>query len=188
MPGRWGYFVDKEPYDKICLPHHLLGSPKHLREAIRHEFMHDITLNLCSGHDPRWFAEAMATLVEGRVNRASWAYFQSVPRDWHGPTELVSAHASDHREAGSADAVTLAYDQSSFLALYLFQNGGVDKLKALLHAIGDESLFHNLERIALGRTRADVALRHIYGWSEDELFHRTLRWIQSSDRIPEPAF
>lgn len=187
MPARWGYFVDKVPYDKICLPHHLLQMPRLLRKAIRHEFMHAITLNLCNGHDPRWLAEAMSTLVEGRISGTSWNHFQMSPRDWLNPAHLIGMLTTDHREPEKASAVTLAYDQSSFLGLFLFNDGGAERIGRMLRAIGEESILTNVELQILGRTRADGALRRVYRLSEDELFAKTLGWIRSG-RVPEPPF
>jgi hypothetical protein len=187
MPARYGYFVDKTPYDKICLPAKLLSDPEELRRGVRHEFMHAITMNLCNGHDPRWLAEAMSTLVEGRLSRSSWRYFRENPERWANPSHLIGSVTTDHRDPQRRDFVALGYDQCSFVGLYLYRNGGPEKLKELLAAVGDESLRHNLELQVLNRTRADGALRHVYGMSEHDLFERVLTWVRESEP-PEPAF
>src|SRR5579862_636739 len=174
MPGRWGFFVDKVPYDKICLPYHLLHDAAELRRGIRHEFMHAITTNLANGHDPRWLAEAMSTLVEGRLSQRSWEFFKHSPGSWLNPEHLVGTLTTDHRDPEKAAAVTLAYDQASFLGLFLYLDGGAERTAALLKAVGDESLLLNLELEALGRTRADGALRRVYHVSERVLFEQTL--------------
>jgi len=187
MPGRWGYFVDKVPYDKICLPHNLLDEPTEMRRTVRHEFMHSITLNLSNGHAPRWLAEGMSTLVEGRVSPQGWDRLAHSPDAWLDPAKLVGALTGDFRDPSKLGAVALAYDQASLLGLFLYLDGGADRTGALLRAAGDESLLLNVELEVLGRTRVDGALRRVYHVSEEELFDRALAWVHNS-RIPSPAF
>lgn len=180
MPARWGYFVDKKPYDKICLPHDLLRNKLELRRAVRHEFMHDISWNKTNGHDPRWLSEALATLAEDRLNADSWDAFRRDPKLWLSPTELVGMLGADQRRSDGTRGIRLAYDQASFIARYLADRGGTPKLADLLEAIGNESILRNVELLALNRTRTDGALRHIYRLSEDACFERTLNWVESS--------
>jgi hypothetical protein len=187
MPGRWGYFVDKVPYDKICLPHHLMANHSQLREGIRHEFMHAITLNLSNGHDPRWLAEAMATLAEGRVNARSWNYFRENPSDWLNPARLTGRVGSDQRNEDTIESIVVAYDQCSFLALYLYSLGGEKKLRETVLAISNESVVHNLRLQLLGRNRTDNALRRVYGVSEQGLFDKTLQWVRDNP-VAKPAY
>ncbi|HTQ08501.1 MAG TPA: hypothetical protein VMI31_00370 [Fimbriimonadaceae bacterium] len=187
MPGRWGYYIDKFPYDKVCLPSDLLENLPRLRRAVRHEFMHVITHNLCGGHDPRWLAEAMSTLVEGRVSAHSWEHFKANQETWLGPTALVSMLTTDLRDPASLETIGYAYDQASFLGLFLYLDGGAGRLSALLRGVGDESLLLNLELEALSRTRTDGALRRVYHVSEPDLFNRTLAWVRTAS-MPKPAF
>src|SRR6185436_10073829 len=52
--GRFGYFVDKYPYDKICVPTRDMSDTQRLRSTVMHEFAHAVVLNLADGHAPRW--------------------------------------------------------------------------------------------------------------------------------------
>jgi hypothetical protein len=184
MPGRWGYFVDKEPYDKICLPYHLTIDLPNLRRTIQHEFMHVITWNLTDGHAPRWLSEAMSTYAEDRLDAAVWKGLKTGSANWMTLSEVDALVSADNRDEKKRAAISFAYTQANLVARYLAATGGDPKIGVLLRAIGDESFLHNLEGALLARSRTDSALRRIYGISEHDLFVLALEWVRAT---PIPA-
>src|SRR5579862_6859112 len=59
-----GYWVNKEPYDKICLPFYLLDDETELAKAMAHEYAHVICGGLTSDHAPTWLHEAISMTAE----------------------------------------------------------------------------------------------------------------------------
>jgi hypothetical protein len=170
MPGRWGYFVDKTPYDKICVPHHLVHDVPNLIRTIQHEFMHDISTNVTNGHIPRWFSEAMSTYAEGRFDAAALNEWRGSQAEWLSSVQLDALVSTDNRQANLQRSISRAYAQANFIARYLSTLGGDAKLAELLRELGDESFLHNLETQLLLRSRMDASLRRVYRLSESELF------------------
>lgn len=179
MPGRWGYFVDKVPYDKICLPYHLAFDPPNLTRTIQHEFMHQITLNLSGGHAPRWLEEALSTYAEGRPTAAAWNAFKSGEWTWLLAGDVNLEISRDNRDGHHLQAISRAYAQANLVAHFLVAKDGEEKVGLLLRAIGDESLTHSLGEI-MGRSKTDSALRDVYKLSEREVFETAFDWIRST--------
>jgi len=177
MPGRWGYFVDKVPYDKICLPYHLTEDLNRLAATTRHEFMHDITLNLTAGHASRWLSEGMSTYVEGYDPRSAVRDFQQGTAEWVSPTLLVGLFNVDNRREDRRSDIGHAYAQSNLLVRYLALQGGEPSLADLLHALGNESFKESLEIGMLSRTHVDEALRKVYHLTEAQLFRSAGEWV-----------
>lgn len=179
MPGRWGYFVDKIPYDKICLPWHLVKDYRELSRTVRHEFMHGITLNLGNGHAPSWLSEGLSTLVEGGYVNSSARGWRSGKLEWMTAGELNRVTSLDDREAAHLSPRIAAYDQANAVVSFLANEGGDRRLENLLRTIGDDSWRHGLEERILGRSRTDLALREVYGVSESEAFDQAHSWVMS---------
>jgi hypothetical protein len=177
MPGRWGYFIDKVPYDKICIPHHLLRDLDNLILTVKHEFMHDITTNVTNGKIPRWFGEGMSTLAEGRFDQTSLDDWRHSRAEWHNSIELDALVASDNRDAEKRREISRAYSQANFIARYLETLGGEPTLAALLRALGDETFLHNLQNQVHLWSRMEGGLRRVYGLSESEVFERAHAFV-----------
>lgn len=180
MPGRWGYFVDKVPYDKICLPHHLASDLPDLSRTIRHEFMHVITHNLSGGNATRWLAEAMSTYAERYFDRRHWDAVRSGEIRWLSPLDISVAAGQDNRDQALRGSINQGYSQSNLIARYLASQGGDTKLSQFLRALGDDSFLPSFEEHVLGRNPMHMALRKVYGISEKELFENAFEWVRSS--------
>jgi hypothetical protein len=177
MPGRYGYFVDKVPYDKICLPYHLSNDPSELVKTVRHEFMHGITLHLSNGNDPRWLTEALATYIEDRdVNRYIPAW-RNKTINWLSPDELNGALEKDNRDESRQTRTAFAYSQACAIARFLVSSGGERRLGELLEALGKGTIIHGLGERFLGRSRTDSAMREVYGFGEAEGFEYAKDWV-----------
>jgi hypothetical protein len=182
MPGRWGYFVDKDPYDKICLPHHLLANPGELVRTTRHEFMHDITLNLSSGKASRWLSEGLSTYAEDRRDPKAVLDFQTGAADWANPVDLVGLLTVDNRREEMQRSIHLAYAQSNLIVRYLVSQYGETELGSLLQTLGDESFFGSLQTELMSRSHVDTALRKQLHLSEMELFEKAHEWVRAQAR------
>jgi hypothetical protein len=167
----YGYCVDKHPYDKICLPSHLIGDPRQFFEATAHEYAHVISLNLSQGRAPRWLGEAISVLVERPLDRYALRQFRSGRWRWRAPDELEGMFDvnSDDQEG-----VYRAYQQAGLIGRYLASIGDASMLRRLLVEHAQEGLWPSLRRSVLGKSRTDNALKAVYGFGEAELFARTL--------------
>lgn len=179
MPGRWGYFVDKVPYDKICMPTRLAFNSLELRATTQHEFMHAITLNLTNGHESRWLSEALSMYAENRNSNRQWNRWRQGLDAWMSPHEANILIATDSRNAAQRPLIALAYAQAHAVAKYLVHVGGEMKLGRFLRTVGNESFGFNLRSRLLGHNRVDAALRAKYRMSEAEAFRRTYDWVMS---------
>ncbi|HRI43307.1 MAG TPA: hypothetical protein PLL78_05275 [Fimbriimonadaceae bacterium] len=167
----YGYCVDKHPYDKICLPSHLISDPRQFFEATAHEYAHVISLNLSQGRAPRWLGEAISVLVERPLDRYALRQFRSGRWAWRAPEDLEGMFDvnSDDR-----DGVYRAYQQAGLIGRYLAESGDSAKLRQLLVEHAREGLWPSLRRSIAGRSRTDNALRAVYGLGEAELFQKAL--------------
>ena len=180
MPGRWGYFVDKVPYDKICLPRHLVGDRDNLIRTIQHEFMHDVTVNLAGGRASRWLSEAMSTYAENRLDREAWKQFQLESLPWLDPVDLEGMVSTDNRKEELRHAISGAYAQANLIARFLASQFGEDKLGELLRSIGDESFLESLQTEILARSHVDTGLRKVFHLSEHDVFTKAHEWVLST--------
>lgn len=169
MPGRWGYFVAKVPYNKICLPYHLVNQEEGLIRTIRHEFTHNITNNVCNGNESRWVTEGIATYNEGRRYKDERKAFAHGDK-WLEPSHLEGILAHDNRDPDRAHDIQLGYMQANLLVQYLIHLNGMDGFKDFLHAIGNESIWAVTENKLLGISLTGGALHHVYKLSEPKLF------------------
>jgi len=173
MPGRWGYFVDKAPYDKICLRRGSAFDRQDLTRSIRHEFMHQITTNLAHGHETRWLTEALSGYVEGPLS-TRW---RGASAQWLGPDLINAAITSDARDETRIDSLIAAYAQVAAIGRFLAHYGGDRRIADLLRSVGDESMSHGLGEQVFGRTRTDSGLRETYGMTERQVFDCARDWV-----------
>ena len=171
----YGYCVDKHPYEKICLPYHLLGRPRERRQAVAHEYAHVVSINLSQGHAPNWLGEAVSVLSEGQFDPRAERLFSEGRWPWREPAKLEGMFDVTH---GDPETVWRAYQQAGLIGRYLAESMGEKGLGDLLRTLGSEGLFAQLVGRLLGRTRTDLALRRHCGIGERELFANTLQWIR----------
>lgn len=166
VPSRDGYFMDKYPYDKICLPSMLLGSPDRLIAAVRHEYAHAMALNRTEGKCPIWLHEAIAMVAEhGNANVMR-------PRKWRDQDSLHAAFRGDRNSDGGLALVSDAYAQSFVLGRYLYKLKGGSGLGELLDAFTDNSFGQELLMRVVNQRPEDEALKQVYGMGVTELFEK----------------
>ena len=185
----FGYCIEKVPFVKVCLPHHLLDDHDRMREAVRHEYAHVLTVGIGRGHVPRWLSEAISTLVEG--DSAGMPVPVSAPR-WFSPSEIGEVFTRVHMPAGrrwvsrvmgsdwaSSELNTLqargslltdAYSQCTIIGRYLGTQFGEASVGRLLAQIGREDLGTVVRSRILGQDPVKIAIKRVYGLTIDQLF------------------
>ena len=172
--GRAGYFVDKVPYDKICMPEAALQSCEQFAAVLSHEYAHLIALHLAKGHAPRWLNEAFATLSEGYPIGDGIEMFKSGYMPWRNEQQLDLAFvAATDNHAGLA-ARHQAYTQSAVLGKYLQSLKGDTGFVDLLRGFANNSVWKDIAMRFTLQEPVDEALREVYGFGVRELFERAL--------------
>jgi hypothetical protein len=184
--------MDKEPYAKICLPNYLLDDLEELEEAIAHEYAHVVTLTWGGGHAPPWLEEAVSMLFEIESDEETVRGFASGELRWRSPHDLDLALLGEPLDDAGEDALDLAYEQALWIGRYLeallpkhgFRTPEPPNLRTLLQEVGRASIWKTLEEALFGRRRADMALRRVYGISEDRLFEDAKLALKSMPESP----
>jgi hypothetical protein len=174
--GRYGYCVDKFPYDKICLPQVSLTNGQ-LEETVVHEYAHVITLNLSEGLVPRYLDEAIAMVAQGEPDYRVLRGFASDQIRWLAVEDINATYVQE-MQAGGGQQLWFAYQQSAAIGHYLVSLKGEAGLGDLLRAFSDNSTLTELKMRIVGQSPADEALQQVYGFGERELFERALRWTR----------
>ena len=159
--ARFGYCVDKYPYDKVCVPVRAAHDPASLARIMAHEYTHVVTLNLTQARIPHWLDEGLAMLMEGDARPVA---------GWLEPDALNAAFEADRREDAGLARAGEAYAQAAALVRYLHRQGGDAKLASLLRAFTNNSLWTEIKINLLGEPSVEEALREVYGFGRDDLF------------------
>ena len=169
--ARYGYCVDKVPYDKICLPQVSTHDPSELWRVTAHEFAHVVVLNTTQKLAPNWLDEGIACVMEGRdANLARQRLRQA--NIWMTVGEIRGAFEPDRRDPSNMRLIRAAYDQGTVLVNYLHTLKGDAGLIELLHAFTDHSRWKDLVTMISGRQPVDGALMQAFGFASEELFER----------------
>ncbi len=160
--ARYGYCVDKYPYDKICVPHAAYADPATLARVVAHEYTHVITLNLTQARIPHWLDEGLAMTMEGAPPRPV--------ETWLEPTALNAAFEADRREATGLARSGHAYSQAAQLVRHLRRLKGDAGLAKLVRAFTNNSVWDEIKINLLGEPSVEEALHEVYGLGQRELF------------------
>jgi hypothetical protein len=174
--ARFGYAVDKVPYDKVCVPNAVCHDPEQLRSVIAHEYSHIVTLNLTDNRAPQWLEEGIAMFIQGEPLASSFAPFHARPSDWLSPHDLDLAFGVDRRDAETHRAVRHAYQQAAVLVHYLHSLAGEEGLRRLLRAFTNNSLWDEVKINVLGAPSVEEALHEVYKVGQGEVFELAFKW------------
>lgn len=165
--GRFGYMVNKIPFDKICVPLAAFGSRERLHEVVAHEYAHVIAHDLSEGRVPRWMDEAIAMVMQSgdRPHRVD---------HWLTPDELDMAYHADQGDVRRWNA----YQQSGIIGEFLATMGGEPKIGELLRDFANNSTWTELKMSLTGQRPEDEALREAYGFGVQDLFSNAEVWQQ----------
>jgi hypothetical protein len=177
LPGRFGVFLDKYPYDKICIPHNATLEPTRLHAVVIHEYAHEIVLDLTQGHAPRWLNEMVAKIAEGGPRRDIAAQFSAGRLAWLDARRLDLQYVEEAEDRSNRNLAN-AYEQSACIGAYLVDLKGERYLAELLRDFRPISFWNELFNRALNRRPSDEALKRAYGMGEREIFARALEWLK----------
>ena len=175
-PGRSGYFVDKYPYDKICVPQRATLS-EDLKPVVMHEYAHAAVLNLANGHAPRWLNEMVAVTLEGGPDKQVMKGFATGVHPWLKPVDLGVNYLAE-RNGPTRELVYLAYQQSACIGAYIVKEFGEASFNKLLTSFADNSFIKELAMRATNVNPADEAIKETYGINERQLFDVALGWLK----------
>ena len=178
MPGRYGYFIHKLPYDKICIPNYLSHDPARLHSVVIHEYTHEIVQDLTRGKAPTWLNEMVAVTAQGGPSNEIVAKFASGQLGWLEPARLQRQFIREYDGQGQWDRYN-AYQQSACIGKYLVDLKGEPAMGEMLRAFSDNSFLKELAMRAMNSSPSEEALKQVYGLGEKELFRRALAWVQS---------
>ncbi|MEX2244159.1 MAG: hypothetical protein WD716_09980 [Fimbriimonadaceae bacterium] len=182
MPGRFGYCIDKFPYDKICIPNSSLHDADDLQHVIAHEYAHVVTLNLSEGRCPLWLDEAVAMVAGGGASRGAWRAFASGREEWLPAHELNASYLRDREDSRERDVVWRAYLQSAVIGAYLASLKGERALGDLMRAFSNNTLLQDLMMRVRGNAPTDEALGEVYGLGTRALFEKSYSWLVGQAR------
>ncbi len=170
-----GYWVNKEPYDKICLPFYILDDETELRRAFAHEYAHVICGGMSSEYAPTWLHEAVSVTTEMLIAGEA---DEDDPVPWLSPTQLSGLLDSETVE--DQEQFHDGYVQCGWIGKYLLSIGGSTKISALLREHANEMVGGNLVRLFRGRKRVDIAFQRVYGLSVAQVFAKAEKFMQKS--------
>lgn len=176
-PYRHGFCVDKEPYEKVCLPMGLIGNQRQFRSALRHEFAHVVNLNLAQGLMGNWMEEAIAMRMGDEFDSRYVDQIRQGIATWMEPKELSDMFSGDRR-GEARESVWWAYQQAGSIGRYLVSLKGEAALGDLGRGFANNSVLHDLKMRVMGQSAEDEALREVFGKREVEVFSEALEWVR----------
>lgn len=182
MPARFGYYVPKAPYGKVCIPSALVGSER-LSPVVRHEFTHHIARHMGGGNVNRWLGEGLATLAEGVWFGHAVGMFLSDRATWLSPGDLNQIVSADNRDHTMLGRIGVGYAQSNLIVRYLAQTHGVASLGLVLQNLGESGPIRYLSQAVFPRPLVDVAFRAVYRMSEQEVFAKAHAWVLARGEV-----
>ena len=179
LPGRFGVFIRKNPYNKICIPYRAAIDPGRLHSVVIHEYAHEIVEDLTQGQAPRWLNEMVATTAEGRVNPNVGAAFASGQLTWLNPTRLNIEYINQYE--GRADQrFANPYEQSAWIGRYLVNLKGEKQLAVMLKEFESRNVVEEIVKRILNSSPTERAMKRAYGMGQREIFARALQWLKGS--------
>jgi hypothetical protein len=172
----FGYCASKEPYEKICLPNHLLDDKEDFHRAVAHEYAHVISCNVSEAHAPRWLEEAISVLAEGIFDAEIAVLFRQGKIPWLTPADLERVLESRGEDEAELDHVLRAYQQSGWIGRYLCSMGPESKLTEMLEEHTNDQVIRNLFLRLTGQSRTEGAMRKIYGQSVKSIFRNARKF------------
>lgn len=137
MPGNPGYLG-------VCFgPVFTINSPAtslaNWESVLYHEFCHTITLTLTRNRMPRWLSEGIS-VYEERERNGSWGQMMTVDyrnRILEGRMQKISEMSAAFLSAQSGDDTQFAYFQSYLVVKFLYDNYGIEAMRATLRELAD---------------------------------------------------
>jgi hypothetical protein len=177
VDSRAGYFIDKYPYDKICIPNRAVFAPAELHEVVSHEYSHALNLVLTQAKCPLWLNEGIAMLAQPKLDPQIQNDFASARAPWKNPHRLDAAFHAEIE--GQRDYVSIhrAYEQAGWIVRYLLHLSDRLKIAELMRAFNDNSFLTEFKMRLISEDAAEEALRQVFGFGEAQLFEQAREWM-----------
>ncbi len=110
-----------------------------------HEYCHVVTLSLTRNRMPRWLSEGIS-VYEEQLENPAWGRRMSL--EYHdristGKIQPISAMSAAFLQAKTGSDLQFAYFQSSLVVTFLMERFGLEKMKAVLRALGEGSTMND---------------------------------------------
>jgi tetratricopeptide (TPR) repeat protein len=130
----------------------------HWGSTLWHELTHVVTLSLSKGKVPRWFTEGIS-MMEERQAGAGWGEAVSVGfvKAYENDALLPLADLnSGFEQPKSPQQLTLSYFQAGWICEFLALRYGMDKIRAMLVAFGEDAAPEEVFQEVLGASIEEV--------------------------------
>ena len=140
IPGNPGYLG--VCFGKVITANSPAAQPGHAvnwEAVLWHEFCHVVTLQLTRNKMPRWLSEGISVYEEAKANPAWGEHMDPNYREMALGDDLtpISKLSGAFLAPRSALHLQFAYYESSLVVEFLVQKFGLDRLKAVLHDLGE---------------------------------------------------
>ncbi len=180
LEGKFGYFIDKVPYGKICLPLVQLDSAEEFKLVVAHEYAHAICTRESEGAMSRSMQEAISTLMGGEATLEARDAFSKGSQPWLNPKQLDMAFNVHQSDTARFSVLWYAYQQSAWIGRYLSEIGGETSLGQFVKAFKEMGFWTRLSLSVFNRTATDEALVRVYDMAGERLFRQALDWIKKT--------
>lgn len=145
---------------------------RHLKRALRHEYVHAVVAELSGSRCPAWLDEGLAQLIEGEVN----PLLGPALRKWIKRNSALPLHSLENGfTLLDDDLVPAAYAQSLFVARTLVNRRGFEAMRTYLRLLREERSL-------------DQAFQDAFAISQDNfenhLTSQIRRWAESGNSTP----
>jgi hypothetical protein len=151
MHARYGYYAERAPWHKVCLPPSAAASPPQLLRALRHEVAHAAVRTLAGGAAPRWLDEGTAVWMEGGATPDERRRLRIAVRRGHRPSlaRISGAFESFDVPIDSLEGL-MGYAGAGAFVSAAIERSGVAALRALLVGLGAGQSVDSAHRRAFG--------------------------------------
>jgi hypothetical protein len=152
--ARYGYYRERVPWHKVCLPPSAILPLSVFARAVRHEVSHAAIHQLAGDEAPRWLDEGIAVLMEGGARPDERRrYLLAAARGGRPALDEVSALLEGYDLDLSSGRAGICYAAAGDFAAWLLDRGGWSGLAQILRRVGHGETVDRAIRRAIGTDR-----------------------------------
>lgn len=170
-----GYCVRKNDFFKICIPAYVIEDESELSAAIRHEYVHVVSMLTGGEYVEPWFDEGVAVYLAGERDEEIIQGIRLGKWPWLSSRELNFRVRSDEADFEGADRVLAAYQQAGLVVAEVTAAVGEPMLLKIFERSQRHSFWRMLVLSATGTNAFESALRSISGKSKQWFFEQARR-------------